>query len=244
MEVEGQKSKPTSRFLGFLKWIYHLLPPPPTTNYLYRHFDINPYQLLPDNPVIFDIGSKGGRASYAFGTPPSDAKVVCVDVEARSGVDLIADAHNLDMVESATVDCVVTISALEHMKYPRKVVDEIHRILKPGGVLYVSVPFIFPFHSDPDDFYRFSNHGIEVLCEDFKRLDSGFNRGPASTMHHLLVHFLAIVFSFNSSALYGLNVDLFRWLLFWLKYLDRFIASYRMAYIIHSGVYFIGQKPK
>jgi SAM-dependent methyltransferase len=131
---------------------------------------------------------------------------------------------------------------LEHVTNPTRVVSEMHRILKPGGIIYVNVPFIFPFHADPYDFYRFTYKGIDILCSEFEKVDSGFNRGPASTMHHLLVHFLAMLFSFNSKTLYGINIDLFKWLLFWVKYLDMFLAKYQMAYVIHAGAYFIGRK--
>ncbi len=229
--------------IDVLKRLYHRLPRPPSTNYLYREIRPNPYTLLPPRPVVYDIGSKQVRAGYAFGAPPADATVVCVDIAAAPGVDLVADAHDLHMVASDSVDFVTTISVLEHVRHPQQVVREIHRILKPGGIVYVNVPFIFPYHADPDDFYRFSFRGIDILCEDFERIDSGFNRGPASTMHHLLVHFLAILFSFNRRTLYGINVDVFSWLLFWVKYLDKVIARYSMAYVIHAGSYFMGRKP-
>ena len=77
--------------LRILKSIYHALPEPPSTNYLYRDFDVNPYSLLPPKPTIFDIGSKEARGAYAFGTPPSDANIVCVDIFDGPGVDLVAD---------------------------------------------------------------------------------------------------------------------------------------------------------
>ena len=225
------------------KRLYHVLPTPPSTNYLFRRFDVDPYRLLPPNPIIFDIGSKDAAGRYAWGALPQGARVICIDIEHRPGVTLVADAHDLGAIRDETADCVVTVSTLEHVRHPDQVMREIFRILKPGGVVYVNVPFVFPYHSDPDDFYRFSHRGIEILCRDFERLDSGFNRGPASTMHHLLVHFLAILFSFNSRTIYGINVDLFSWLLFWVKYLDAIIARYPTAYVIHSGSYFIGRKP-
>jgi SAM-dependent methyltransferase len=229
--------------IAFLKRMYRRLPSPPSTNYLYREIRPSPYDLLPARPLIFDIGSKDGGASYAFGSPPPEATVTCVDIAAGPGVDLVADAHDLHMVPDNSVDLVTAVSVLEHVRYPQKVVSEIFRILKPGGVVYINVPFVFPYHADPDDFYRFSYRGIVILCEGFERIDSGFNRGPASTMHHLLVHFLAMLLSFNSRTLYGINVDVFRWLLFWVKYLDSFLAKYQMAYVIHAGSYFIGRKP-
>jgi len=238
-----RKDATVMNMIDFLKRMYHRLPPAPSTNYLYREIRPNPYDFLPACPLIFDIGSKEVKGSYAFGVPPPDSTVVCVDLAPGPGVDLVADAHDLHMVPSDSVDFVTTVSVLEHVRYPQRVMSEIFRILKPGGIVYVNVPFIFPYHADPDDFYRFSYRGITILCEEFERIDSGFNRGPASTMHHLLVHFLALLFSFNNRTLYGINVDLFRWLLFWVKYLDKFLATYRMAYVIHAGSYFIGRKP-
>lgn len=230
------------RLVDWLKKLYHYLPPPPSTNYLCRKISPNPNDFMPAQPIIMDIGSKDARASYAFGAPPDGATIICMDIEPNPGVDLVMDAHDMRAVAYNSIDFVVSVSVLEHVRYPQKVMKEVHRILKPGGIVYVNVPFIFPYHADPDDFYRFSYRGIDILCEEFEKIDSGFNRGPASTIHHLLVHFLAIVFSFNSRALYGINVDLFKWMLFWLKYLDRYIARYEMAYVIHTGSYFLGRK--
>ena len=162
-----------AKAMKLIRDVYHAFPKPPTTNFTYRSFAVKPYSLLPPSPVIFDIGSKSAGGSYAFGDPPPGARLVCVDIAGGPGVDLVADAHDMPMVADGTVDCVVTISTLEHVRYPGKVIDEIFRILKPGGILYVNVPFVFPFHADPDDFYRFSMKGLEILCEKFERLDGG-----------------------------------------------------------------------
>lgn len=228
--------------IDLLKRIYHKLPEPPSTNYAYRMVNPGPYDALPIEPVIYDIGAKGAGGKYAFGKPPVGSRVVCVDIEGGPGVDLVADAHDLHMVDDNTVDCVVCVSVLTHVKYPAQVMKEVHRILKPGGVVYVSIPFIYPYHTDPYDFYRFSCQGMAILCEDFEQIETGFNRGPASTMLHLSVHFIAILLSFNNKTLYGLNVDLLKWMFFWVKYLDKFIGHYEVAYVIHADSYFMGKK--
>ncbi len=106
---------------------------------------------------------------------------------------------------------------------------EIHRILRPGGILYVGASFMFPFNKDPEDYYRFSIDGIKVLCEYFECIESGFNRGTASCMCHLLVHFCAITLSFNNKIIYDINVDLFKCLFFWIKYMDIILDKYKMA---------------
>lgn len=225
-----------------LKRLYGVMPRQPSTNYHWRSFDVNPYALVPPGSVILDIASKDSRATYGFGAPPEDATVVCVDIEPGAGVDIVADAHQLPLLTSGGVDCVICVSFLYAARYPSQVVSEIYRILKPGGIFYVSVPYVFPRCADPGDYYRFSESGLQVLCEKFERLDGGFNRGPASTMAELGVRFMAMLLCFNNRYLYhGLRYVL-KWPLFWVKYLDAFVARYDMAYEICSGSYFIGRK--
>jgi SAM-dependent methyltransferase len=225
-----------------LRRAYNLMPREPSTNYRCRNFDVNPYAMLPRDAMILDIASKNSRATYGFGAPPADARVVCVDIEPGDGVDLIADAHQLPLISSESVDCVICVSFLYAAKYPSLVINEIHRVLKPGGIFYISVPYVFPRCADPGDYYRFSASGLEVLCEKFERLDGGFNRGPASTMLELGVRFYAMLFCFNNPYLYyGWRYAL-KWPFFWVKYLDKFMGRYRMAFDICSGSYFIGRK--
>lgn len=228
---------------GILKRFYHRLPQPPSATYLFK-VPQNPFALLEPGAKVMDIGSKDAKGSYQVGKVPDDMEFITVDIEPGPGVTLVADAHDLYMVEDNSIDCVTTVSTLEHVRYPQKVVSEIHRVLKPGGVIYLSVPFIYPFHSDPYDFYRFSSDGVDILCENFDRIDSGFNRGPASTMATLLINFNAMLFSFNNENLYLINKFIFGWLLFWIKYLDKFLGHHPNAKVIHAGAYFLGRKPQ
>jgi SAM-dependent methyltransferase len=225
-----------------LRWIYHRLPQP-STNYLYRRFDKSPFDGLPTNAVIYDIGSKHARARYAFGSPPPDAKVTCVDLFPAPGVDIVADAHDLHMIQSESADCVLCVGVLLHCRCPKRVMSELRRILKPGGTLYISVPFIFTTCEDPYDYWRYTKNGLEIVCEGVAKVESGFNRGPASTMCHLLVEFCAIALCFGQEWLYTINLFCFRWLLFPMKYLDAIIARYPRAKMLYSGVYFLGRKP-
>ncbi|MEM7252405.1 MAG: class I SAM-dependent methyltransferase [Pseudomonadota bacterium] len=232
-----------SKLSNTLRSIYHALPEPPTTLYpspIKRR--IEAFAELPDDALIFDIGSKNARETYGFPNLPSNPRFVRVDIEDGPGVDLVADAHDLHAVEENSVDCIFCVSVLEHVFDPSKVVSEMYRILKPGGLVYVNVPFLFPFHADPDDYRRYTVNGIKLLMSEFHCLDANYSRGPASTMHHLLVHFFAIAFSLNNRTLYGINVDLFKWLLFWVKYFDKFIGAFDMAHIVSTGSYFIGEK--
>jgi SAM-dependent methyltransferase len=225
-----------------LKRLYHRIPHPPSTNLLFRDAP-DPFVGLPRNAVVYDIGSKKVR-SYSRWKLPEDARRITIDIDAEAEPDIVADAHNLYMLADNSADCVVSVCVLEHCRKPWVVMDEILRILKPGGIVYVGVPFVFPFHADPHDNYRVTFKGIDILCEKFDKIASGFNRGPASCMTHLNIHFLALLLSFNSKALYGVLVDLFGWTFFWTKYLDRLLTHHPMNHVIHAGVFFYGKKPQ
>jgi SAM-dependent methyltransferase len=227
----------------FLRFVLDALPSAPSTNYLWHNFAVSPYELLPRNPVILDVGSRSARGHYAFGSPPPGARLVCVDIEPGPGVDIVADAHDLHMIDDHSADCVVAVGMLLHCRNPGKVISEFHRVLKPGGVLYVGAPFISPHPGFPPVFYYFSREGLETTCADFEKIQCGFNRGPASTMSYLLVTFSSILVSFNSKRLFAISEYVFAWLFFWIKYLDAFLARYEHARLLYSGTYFIGKKP-
>jgi hypothetical protein len=44
------------------------------------------------------------------------------------------------------------------------------RILRPGGVLVISVPFVFPYHGTPEDFHRFSEFAMQKHLQDYQIL--------------------------------------------------------------------------
>ncbi len=62
-------------------------------------------------------------------------------------------------------DAVLCTQMLEHVDRPETVVQEIRRVLKPGGVGLISVPFFYNLHLEPHDFFRFSPYGITELSE-------------------------------------------------------------------------------
>jgi SAM-dependent methyltransferase len=51
-------------------------------------------------------------------------------------------------------DNAVCFNTLEHVYDAKFVIDEILRVLKPGGTLHITVPFMFRIHGHPDDFFR------------------------------------------------------------------------------------------
>lgn len=68
-------------------------------------------------------------------------------------------------VEDQRYDAVVFTQVMEHLPDPSKVVEELFRVLKPGGRLFYSGPLIFHEHEVPYDFYRYTQFGVRHLFE-------------------------------------------------------------------------------
>jgi SAM-dependent methyltransferase len=73
--------------------------------------------------------------------------------------DLFGDAATLPF-GNGSIDCVVLLEVLEHLEHPRQTLHEIARVLKPGGRLLLSMPFLYPIHDAPHDFQRYTVHGL------------------------------------------------------------------------------------
>lgn len=96
-----------------------------------------------------------------------------LDREERRGmqVDIVGDAHHLTMVPDASFDIVLCSEVLEHLHTPWEAINEFHRVLKPGGLLLITTRFIFPLHSSPDDYFRFTKYGLKRLLNAFTILE-------------------------------------------------------------------------
>ena len=77
------------------------------------------------------------------------------------------DAMNMHLADDS-VDNFVCISVLEHIPDPFRAVGEMKRTLKKGGKLLLMVPFLYPFHADPSDFYRYTDKGLAVMLKGFR----------------------------------------------------------------------------
>lgn len=228
-----------------LRRAYHALPAPPSTNYNMDRVGIDPYTLIPRGGMVLDVGAGSTGGAYAFARHSMDhygLRRVALDLYAAPEIACCGDAHRLPF-RDGVFDAVLCVSTVEYVRDPSTVVAECHRVLKPGGVLYLSAPFVFPYHPPPEDFHRFSISGLRALAQAFDEIRAGSNRGPASTSCHVLVHFLAIALCFNSTRLYGVLLDGFKWLLFWVKYADRVIGHYDVAAVLHGNAFFLGRKP-
>lgn len=62
-------------------------------------------------------------------------------------------------------DSVIASQVLEHVFEPEQFLKEISRVLKPGGTLFLTVPFVWDEHEQPFDYARYSSFGLKYLLE-------------------------------------------------------------------------------
>lgn len=90
---------------------------------------------------------------------------VGIDIKNGSGVDIVASVYDIPF-KDGEFDIVLCMSVLEHLEIPSRAISEMKRVLKPGGRVIVSVPFLFPIHDAPGDYWRFTKFGLESLFKD------------------------------------------------------------------------------
>jgi SAM-dependent methyltransferase len=78
--------------------------------------------------------------------------------------DVSGDALHLPFADQS-VDTVLATELMEHLPDPVRFLAEVDRVLRPGGTLILSVPFLEPIHEEPRDFFRFTPFGLRALLE-------------------------------------------------------------------------------
>jgi SAM-dependent methyltransferase len=86
-------------------------------------------------------------------------------------IDIICDIADMKPITDETIGLVLNLESLEHLPYPQKAIDEIHRVLRPNGLLILTTVMHFKIHRAPKDYWRFTPDGIELLLSRFKILD-------------------------------------------------------------------------
>ena len=111
-----------------------------------------------------DIGAQNGPYAAFF------PNRVALDVRHGRGVQILGDAQALGLAGD-TFETVLCTEVLEHLPEPQRAIDEIFRVLKPGGMLLLTTRFLFPIHDAPHDYFRFTKYGLRHLLRRFDILE-------------------------------------------------------------------------
>lgn len=136
--------------------------------------------------TILDLGcgSKPYESLFKFVD-----KFVGFDIEKNERVDFVGYNWNLPFSDNE-FDALISTQVLEHTAKIAETVKEIRRVVKNGGLIYISVPLTFPEHGIPYDFYRFTRFGLMEVFKDFEIIEIVPHNGYIATMFRLWNAFL------------------------------------------------------
>jgi SAM-dependent methyltransferase len=176
----------------------------------------------PPSPFLMnkheDIDAPLGRWNlYIGGAGRTVPGYVNLDLFPLPGVDVAADAEQLpfacDLFQRVECDAV-----LEHVRDPVRVMEEIRRVLAPGGFAHLVTPFCHPFHEYPRDFRRFSPDGLREIAGGFDVIAAGWRTGPTATMLVFTLEYMKLWLPWRAWRV--LAHGILGWVLFPLRYLD------------------------
>jgi SAM-dependent methyltransferase len=113
-----------------------------------------------------------------------------VEVYPSRSADLIVAPDCTYPIRDGSLDGIGCFAVLEHTRKPWLVVQEMHRMLKPGGQVWIDWPFLQPVHGYPSHFFNATREGLTSVFEDAGfRIDSAetlINQTPAYTIWWIL----------------------------------------------------------
>lgn len=115
---------------------------------------------------VLDAGAGEGRFKAYF----AHTRYTAVDLAVGDAawdygqINVLADLEKLPFADGG-YDAVVCTQVLEHVKRPQIVLQELARVLRPGGELYLTAPQSWYEHQQPHDYFRFTSFGLRYLFE-------------------------------------------------------------------------------
>lgn len=118
--------------------------------------------------VVLELGSgKAVDGEYTYSAHhlfPDAAEFVCTDVNPAFG-HRVLDVTEMD--DRSAYDIILCLNVLEHVYDHARAIENMRTALTPGGTLCVAVPFAFPLHDEPGDYWRFTEHALRRMLADF-----------------------------------------------------------------------------
>jgi uncharacterized protein YbaR (Trm112 family) len=171
----------------------------------YLHAGVNP--IRPDRDGVWDqirgeayFKTQGAGAVHlelgTFTTFPDSRVAEYVEIDGLSeflrldfdrhyGPDLVADVTALPLA-NGSVDRVASNSLFEHVAYPHRIIEESFRVLRPGGLMEVIMPWVWMRHGYPHDYVRLTPQFFERVCRETGFVDVAVDEDGTSGLYNTL----------------------------------------------------------
>lgn len=158
----------------------------------------NLYPWLHETIAAHRLGQAGSVLNIGAGGEIADAlarngiRASAVDIDPARRPDLLADIETLESIGDGTVDAIFCLEVLEHVARPEAAAATLRRVLRPGGLLVGSTPFLHGIHDQPHDYYRYTSHGLRHLFSNFEPLDLRARNGYFAAVAVLITRRFAV----------------------------------------------------
>ncbi len=182
--------------------------------------------------LVIGGGEVGSGVQQMYDDPR--VQVIGTDIYHSPNVTLIADGHRLPFADGS-IDAVWIQAVLEHVLDPQQVVAEIHRVLRPDGLVFADTPFMQQVHEGAYDFTRFTLSGHRWLFRHFALIDAGTSGGAG------LATLWSLRYLGRATSGSGPLGTLLQLAFCWLRFIDRWAKPRDLADAA-SAVYFYGRR--
>lgn len=161
-------------------------------------------KIFNEKRVVIDIGGTLGLDGAKVNRPVKKETAFLIDIIKASGAeykvldkvpdykpDMVGDIHDLPFSDNS-VEAIFCCSVLEHVENPIRAVEELYRVLKPGGYLFMYAPFLYHYHPMKGyygDFWRITYDGWGYLTRSFSSTEISPVFGPIATLANLTPFF-------------------------------------------------------
>ena len=115
--------------------------------------------------VVLDIGGERVDNRSSFEAPVEQCeKWTIINIDPRAEPDIEASADNIPL-DDAVADNGVMTELLEHVPTPEAVLSEAARLMKSGATAFITMPFLYQVHADPQDFSRWTDEMMRMKVE-------------------------------------------------------------------------------
>ena len=128
----------------------------------------NTYLNPNDELKILDIGSFDKDGNYNYGIILNEKKWTYHGLDMKPGNNInivVENPYNWQEIENESYDLVISGQAFEHIEFFWLTLEEVKRVLKPGGLFFLIVPSTGPVHRNPSDCYRFNENAMKAMAK-------------------------------------------------------------------------------
>lgn len=134
-------------------------------------------QLGPLRGMVLDVGSGANPSYWPLLKLASDARLITLDVNTLHRPSVVGDVERGLPFGDGSAGTILLLNVLEHTFAPRVVIQELARVLSPGGYLYIATPFLVGVHTAlsngvfVDDFFRYTQSTYYRLLREEQKFD-------------------------------------------------------------------------